>query len=283
MQTKPLNGVTQYVWSCYDVRTGEVIWEVAQPTTTVQTMFGTSVGPMEPNVIEYAIGQSPGGGGDPTHVTGVYLDFIGSGRLVKFDPITGGITGNYSIAPLTTGTYYMNGYCLSVQDLGASVPAANRYRLINWTTLGTLANLTTTTGTRIASNITWPINALPTCIDFESGVAATASTISKGGIYVDMNAYGIDIYTGAVLWNVTRAGETAYSASCIVADHGKFAILTEQGYFLCLNAKTGAEVWKSETIRLSMGRRRLWSIRRTNSIRPTLPASLQRHLRFQLG
>ncbi len=243
--TKPLNGVTQYVWSCYDVRTGEVYWETQLPTTSVTTMFGTSIGPMEPNVIEYAIGQSPGGGGDPTHITGVYLDYIGNSRLIKFDPITGGIYGNYSIAPLTTGTYYKNGYCLSVQDLGAAA-GAGRYRLINWTTLGTLATLTTSTGTRIASNISWPISNIPTCIDFEAGVAATAATISRGGIYVAMNAYGIDITTGAILWNVTREGETAYSASCIVADHGKFAILTEQGYFLALNSRTGAEVWKSE-------------------------------------
>jgi outer membrane protein assembly factor BamB len=242
--TKPLNGVTQYVWQCYDVRTGEVYWELEMPTTTVQTMFGTSIGAVEPTVIEYAIGQSPGGGGDPTHITGVSLDYIGNQRLIKFDPITGGIIGNYSIAPLTTGTYYMNGYCLSVQDLGAAA-GANRYRLINWTTLGSLANLTTATGTRIVSNTSWPINNLPTCIDFQAGVAATATTISKGGIYVGMNAYGVRLSDGQVLWNVTR-DETPYSASCIVADHGKFAILTEQGYFLALNINTGAEVWKSE-------------------------------------
>jgi outer membrane protein assembly factor BamB len=242
--TKPFNGETQYVWRCYDLRTGEVIWETKLPTTTVQTMFGTSIGPMEPNVIEYAIGQSPGGGGDPTHVTGVYIDYIGSQRLVKFDPFTGGITANYSIAPLANAVYYMNGYCLSVQDLGAAA-GANRYRLINWTTLGTLANLTTSTGTRVASNTSWPISSLPTCIDFQAGVAATAATISRGGIYVGMNAYGIRLSDGQVIWNVTR-DETPYSASCLVADHGKFAILTEQGYFLALNINTGAEVWKSD-------------------------------------
>ncbi len=240
--TKPLNGVTQFVWQCYDVRTGEINWEIQMPTTTIQTMFGTSTGAVEPTVIEYAIGQSPGGGGDPTHVTGVYLDYIANGRLIKFDPITGGITGNYSTAPINgTNVYYMNGYCLSVQDLGAAA-GANRYRLINWTTLGSSASF----ASRITGNISWPISNIPTCIDFTSGVAATASTVSRGGIYVAMNAYGIDISTGALLWNVTREGETAYSASCIVADQGKFAILTEQGYFLALNAKTGAEVWKSE-------------------------------------
>jgi outer membrane protein assembly factor BamB len=232
--TQPLNGVTQPQLSCYDIRTGEVYWNVALASASVA-----------PNVIEYAIGQSPGGGGDPTHVTGLYLDYIGGGRLIKWDPVTGAITGNYSISPLTTGTYYTNGYALSVQDLGAAA-GANRYRLINWTTLGTLANLTTTTGTRIVSNITWPVSSLPSVIDFQAGVAVNVATISRGGIYVAMNAYGIDINTGALLWNITREGETPYSGNTNVADHGKLAILTEQGYFLALNIRTGVEVWKSE-------------------------------------
>jgi outer membrane protein assembly factor BamB len=216
------------------------------PTVTVQSFFGTMISPVEPNLIEYSIGQNPGGGGDPTHITAANLLYIGGQRLLKYGPFTGSLQGNYSIAPLTNAVYYMNGYCLSVQDLGASA-GAQRYRLINWTTLGSLANLTTTTGTRIVSNITWPISSLPTCIDFEAGVAATASTLSKGGIYTDMNAYAINLQTGQVIWNVTRTGETVYSASCIVADHGKFAILTEQGYFVALNINTGAEVWKSDT------------------------------------
>jgi outer membrane protein assembly factor BamB len=242
---KVLNGASQYVWTCYDIRTGEVFWEQVMPTTVVQTFFGSMVSPVEPNVIEYAIGQNPGGGGDPTHITAANLLYIGGQRLLKYGPFTGSLQGNYSIAPLTSATYYMNGHCLSVQDLGASA-GANRYRLINWTTLGSLANLTTATATRVVSNISWPVSSLPTCIDFQAGVAATASTIQRGGIYVGMNAYGIRLSDGQVIWNVTREGETPYSASCIVADHGKFAILTEQGYFLALNINTGAEVWKSD-------------------------------------
>ncbi len=242
---KPLNGASNYVWRCYDLRTGEVYWEQVMPTTITQTMFGSMVAAVDPNVIEYAIGQNPGGGGDPTHITAVNLLYIGGQRLLKYGPFTGSLQGNYSIAPLTSATYYMNGYCLSVQDLGASA-GANRYRLINWTTLGTLANLTTATGTRIASNISWPVSSLPTCIDFQAGVAATAGTIQQGGIYTGMNAYGIRLSDGQVIWNVTRQGETPYSASCIVADHGKLAILTEQGYFVALNINTGAEVWKSD-------------------------------------
>ncbi len=227
--TKPLNGVTQPQLECYDVRTGQVYWDVALASASVA-----------PSVIEYAIGQSPGGGGDPTHITGIYLDYIGGSSLIKWDPVTGLMTGNYSISPLTAGgTYYMNGYCLSVQTINATT---GNYRLINWTTLGT----STTFASRIASNISWPISTIPTCIDFESNVAATVATISRGGMYAAMNAYAIDITTGNLLWNITREGETPYSANCICLDHGKFAILTEQGYFLCLNARTGAEVWKSD-------------------------------------
>lgn len=230
---KPLNGVSQPVFTCYNFQTGEVYWEETIPSG------------ITPNVIEYAIGQNPGGGGDPTHVTAISLLYIGGERLLKYGPFTGALTGNYSISPLTNAVYYMNGYCLSVQDLGASA-GAQRYRLINWTTQGTLANLTTSTGTRVISNTTWPISNLPTCIDFEAGVAATASTLSQGGIYVSMNAYAISLKTGQVLWNVTRQGETAYSGSCNLADHGKLAILTEQGYFIALDINTGAEKWKSD-------------------------------------
>jgi len=230
---KVLNGESQSVFTSYNFQTGEVYWEEAIPSG------------ITPSYIEYSIGQNPGGGGDPTHVTAINLLYIGGQRLLKYGPFTGALTGNYSIAPLANAVYYMNGYCLSVQDLGAAA-GAQRYRLINWTTLGTLANLTTTTGTRIISNITWPISSLPTCIDFQAGVAATASTVSRGGIYVDMNAYAISLTTGQILWNITRTGETVYSGNTNVADHGKIAILTEQGYFLALNINTGAEVWKSD-------------------------------------
>jgi hypothetical protein len=54
--------------------------------------------------------------------------------MYKVNPWTG-VATNISISTtpsLSSTTYYMNQYVLSIQDLGASA-GANRYRLINWT------------------------------------------------------------------------------------------------------------------------------------------------------
>jgi outer membrane protein assembly factor BamB len=228
--TKVFNGASQSVWQCYDIRTGEIYWEQTNVTRV-------------PTVIEYAFGQLGGGGGASDQTVTTSLVYIGSGLLVKYNPMTGAMTGNYSISPLTTGTYYKDGYALSVQTI-----STGNYRLINWTTTGTLANLTTTTGTRIISNITWPVSSLPTCVDYEAGIAASASAITKSGAYVGMTVYAVSLTTGQLLWNITLDGEIPYSGSCNVADHGIFAILTTKGYYLGLDLYTGKEVWTSDVM-----------------------------------
>ena len=65
-----------------------------------------------------------------------------------------------------TGKYYMNGYALTVQNLGGT----RGYRLINWTTLGTA----TTFAARIVNNITWPWADSGNTQDFGTGVAIAA-------------------------------------------------------------------------------------------------------------
>jgi hypothetical protein len=237
---KDVNGEAKPVWQSYDIRTGEVYWEHA--TAVASPAFGPSAATYyAPSYIEYATGLNPSGGGDPTGtITAVNLLFIGQGRLIKYYPFTGEVTANVSIAPLSSATYYMNGYALSVQNIGnVTVP---NYRLINWTTIGTSTNFTS----RIVSNVTWPFSSLGTAVDYNVGISALVSTISRGGAYVALNAMAADLKTGALLWNITREGETSYSASCVTADHGKLAILTEQGYYLALNLISGTEAWKSE-------------------------------------
>ena len=39
-----------------------------------------------------------------------------------------------------------------------------------------------------------------------------------------------------------------YTESCYVADHGKIAILTQNGYFYAYNLEDGSLAWKSETM-----------------------------------
>jgi hypothetical protein len=219
------------VWTRYDVRTGEVIWE------------NTAMANQAPSYIEYNIGAIPSGGGFPTHVTEVNFVYLGGGRLIKYRASTGIVRTNISISPLTTGTYYMNGYCLSVQDLGAA--AANltggRYRLINWTTLGTSTSLTS----RIISNKSWPISNVPHTIDYNVGIAAVVTNWQRAGVYYGINVTGISLSTGQVLWTKTIY-DAQYSGSTDIADHGKIATLTLNQGFFAFDLATGNLAWQSE-------------------------------------
>lgn len=217
------------VWTRYDVRTGEVIWE------------NTAMASQAPSYIEYNIGAIPSGGGFPTHVTEVNFVYLGSSRLIKYRASTGLVNTNVSIAPLTTGTYYMNGFCLSVQDLGANVSTANRYRLINWTTLGTSTNL----ASRIISNISWPISSVPNTIDYNVGIAASVVNWQRAGVYYGINVTGINLKTGDALWQKTIY-DAEYSGSTDIADHGKIAVLTLNQGFFAFDLFTGNLAWQGE-------------------------------------
>jgi hypothetical protein len=248
--TKPFDGVTQGVLQCYDIRTGEVYWELPVATTTTTMMGFVMTTAIAPTAIEYTTGAESVPGASESLSLSATLIYIGGGRLIKYDPWTGAVSGNYSISPLTTGTYYMNGYALSVQS------TSEGYRLINWTTLGSSSTL----DSRIISNITWPCSNLPTaqyvsavgvCVaDFETGTAAFVSRTTDPilGIYYGVNVTGISLTTGSKLWEVSLDDETTYSASCIIADHGKVAFLTQKGYWLAYYLSSGKLAWQSETM-----------------------------------
>jgi hypothetical protein len=146
---KPGGGISvpdRSYWRCYDIRTGELIWERALEP-------GESI----PQVIEYYdTGLLPGGavGTVHEHVTSIRLLSISGGYLRKYNPWTGAMVTNVSISPMTGtgGVYYKNGYVMGVQNLGTSIPVAERYRLIEWSTYGTSSNF----ASRVHSNITWP-------------------------------------------------------------------------------------------------------------------------------
>jgi len=233
-EPKPGSNMTLVTyWRCYDIQTGELYWE--RPLVT---------GESAPTVIEYALGGVGGGGGDPEQVATVRLLSISNGYLRKYNPYTGAMVNNISIAPMTGsgGTYYMNGYVLGIQDLG-SAAGAERYRLINWTTFGTNQNVT---GARLKSNTTYARSSLPTFIDWNVGYGATVSGISIQSVYSGMTVLGFNVKTGEQLWNQTLAGVTQYSGSCNVADHGKIAVLTEQGYMMAWDLYSGKLAWQSD-------------------------------------
>ena len=231
--TKVVNGEAVPVWECYDIRTGERIWQRTNVTTV-------------PTIIEYDIGLSaapvPGAGERPLKPEFLYM---GNGRLIKYSPSTGAVNLNVSIAPMTGngGTYYMRGCVLGVQDLGASA-GANRYRLINWTTIGTATNF----ADRIMGNTTWPWSTLGTTQDFGAGLAALVS----GGGRDDTQVRVADINTGKELWNTTTT-ESIYMTQTAVADHGKIAMLMRGGFYRAWDMRTGNVAWKSDLMTYPWG------------------------------
>jgi len=223
-------------WQCYDIRTGELYWEMQAPYVMAEVRGTLVPASITPTNIEYSIGAIPSGGGFPTHVTESTLIYIGNGQLIKYLPMTGIMDANISIAPLTTGKYYRNGYALSVQNLGGG-----NYRLINWTTLGTTSNF----ASRVVSNITWPWSSLPDYTDFNVGISATVTNWNRAGAYYATNVTAARLSDGQILWEDTIY-EAHYSGSCDVADHGKLAVLTLNKGFAVWDLQTGQLLYWTE-------------------------------------
>ncbi len=228
-KVNPTGPGSQMWWMCYDIRTGDSYWE--RPLYAGETA---------PNIIEYGSEALAVPGEDPKPATPNLLS-ISNGYLRKYDPLTGALICNVSIAPMTGsgGTYYMNGYVLGVQNLGTG----KGYRLINWTTYDTSANFTT----RIMSNTSYASSALPTRIDWQVGFGATVSSVSEGGAYVAMIVRGFNLYTGQQLWE-NRIDEPQYSGANHLADHGKIAVFTAKGRWYAYDLATGKQAWISETL-----------------------------------
>jgi len=235
------NPASQTYWQCYDIRTGEVFWE--RPLYAGETA---------PNLIEYPAGTSEVEGGQVNAVTPLLLS-ISNGYMRKYNPLTGVMTANVSIAPFTgivigngavtanNCIYYKNGYLLGVQDLGANA-STERYRLINWTTAGTSGNFTT----RVVSNTTYARSALPNefLIDWNVGIGCNIQSIRQGDIIIAMNITGFNLDTGVQIWN-RYVNAPQYSGSAQVSDHGKLAVVSSDGRVLAFDLKTGNDAWQT--------------------------------------
>ena len=266
--TKPFDGTTQSVLKCYDIRTGQVIWErTGLPTLTY---------------IEYGEGLPSVAGATASVGITPALVAIANNQLIKINPSTGAVSVNVSIPSFASNTYYMNGYVLSEQILNTTgglgapgTPTAGIYRLINWTTFGTSSNFTT----RITGNVTWPRAELFSTTfywgniqDYETGISflirepntwdfanygfpyVLVSYDNASGIRYNTRIAAYSQKTGATLWDIT-VPESVYSSGACVADHGKLVVLmrdsstgTGSGYFMCFDQSTGKLLWKSETM-----------------------------------
>lgn len=216
---EPFDGTTQNVWESYDIRTGQLYWQ------KVDIQFV-----QRPTFIMYQPPAGPVEGSQPYEVRPL-LGYIGGGQLIKYNPMNGDVVGNYSISPLTTGTFYKDPYALSIQTIGSGASA--QYRLINWTTMGTSTTLTS----RIVSNISWAWNQLPTTVDFQANIAVRAESTR-------IRTY--DLSTGNMLADVNTTIGYGTFAGPSLTDHGKFARRYNDGYWYCWDIRTGQQLWKSE-------------------------------------
>lgn len=242
--------VPSSVAQCYDLRTGEIYYEIP-----------TADGGVTPSYIAYPKGTgSEVPGAEATQTYSVELLSISGSFLYKVNPWTGAVT-NISIAttPSLSGTtYYRDSYCLSIQNLGNSTNP--NYRLINWTTMGnptqrvgstTVANFTA----RVGTNTSYARSSFPSLIDYTAGYGAVVSDITESqtsGIYQGMRIEGFNLWTGQSLWNVT-INEARYSGSCHIADHGKVAVLDQKGHFIAFDLATGKQAWISEQMEYPWG------------------------------
>ncbi len=225
--TKAYNGVTQSVWQCYDLRTGEIYWELTGITQV-------------PTVVTYnSVTSSVPGAEQTGQGTNTYsLMYVGTNRLIKYNPWNGAVTLNISTPTFRSSTYYAEPFVLSIQS------TTEGYRLINWTTSGS----STTFSTRVLSNVSYPFASLGTC-DYESMIAVSSGSITLNGTGHPTGQYlmAASLTTGQLLWNVTT-DDIFFSTSTGVADHGKYAVRILGGWWDCWDLQTGQLAWKSETL-----------------------------------
>jgi hypothetical protein len=240
-QTVTKENGTSYA-QCYDLRTGEIYYEIPNGITPSMIAYVNPVANPETIAGEEIASQT----------WSVELLSLSGSYLRKINQWTGQLTGNYSIAPLSGGVFHnqIGGYVLNIQDLGAAA-GSQRYRLINWTTRGTLANLTTSTGTRIISNTTYQRSSLPTFQDYENNMGAVV-TDSYGGSY-PANGQPFDslrwqiictfykLSTGEVTYNISTSTypDILYHSGPVIMDHGKVAAMAQGGYFVIFDGFTG--------------------------------------------
>jgi hypothetical protein len=168
---------------------------------------------------------------------------------LKWNPATGALSANVSISPLSDATYYMPGYALSVQDLGAAAANATggRYRLINWTTYGSSSNFTS----RIAGNVSFPRSSFSSmAFDYDAGIGVYCWWAMPPGPQwcIGHEIQSIDLRTGNVLWYDMNNETTSENVqgSAIVCDRGKFAFGAHGRVWTCWDARTGKKLWTSE-------------------------------------
>jgi hypothetical protein len=209
---KEVNGELVSVWECYDLRTGEVYWDLTDVSGA-------------PTQILYELGASePVPGAEASVRAGIYLVSISGGTLRKYDPWDGDLSLEIDLPDgFGTNDMYNNEWVMSVQNLGGG-----NYRLINWSMAGSTRDFEE----RIYSNASWPISGLGTVRDYEEGLVVNTFmgwNVPPGpqwGIGTHFQVY--DMFTGQELWvfatNDTKTYTTQTGGSTWICKRGILAI-----------------------------------------------------------
>jgi hypothetical protein len=236
-----IEGVPTSCAVCYDLRTGVQYYAIPVSAGGITPSWVAYVNPVaNPDTIA---GEEIG-----SATWSVELLSLSGSYLRKINPTTGALAGNYSITPLSGGTFtnQIGGYVINIQDLGAAA-GDQRYRLINWTTRGTSNSLTT----RIVSNTTYQRSSLPTYTDWEDDIGAVVTdTFGQSnpqyGQPFDKLRWQIvcqfyKLSTGALTYNITTTEypDILYHSGPVMLDHGKVAALAQGGYFVFFDGFTG--------------------------------------------
>ncbi len=243
------------VAACYDLRTGEVFYEIP-----------TASGGVTPTHIAYWAGVDASvPGAEAAASLGVELHTISGGRLYKINPLTGQVTVNVSLPALQNFEYfYRDGYYLSftpyqniqVNNSGIVLTKARTGFLVNWSEQGSSTNFTS----RIASNISVTIQLSYRTLyeigaygdlgayDPDTGITINQNRFILGGYY-GSSLEAVDLISGRALWNWTsdvNAMESAYRPTNAWARHGIYVAEMERGYWQAWDERTGRILWKSD-------------------------------------
>jgi hypothetical protein len=258
--SKAINGQVQAVWESYDLRTGQVYWDIIAPTVTVPGRFGgTSTVTLAPSFISYEKSDSETvPGATATQGYSVYLVGLNGGRLYTWDPYTGSIVVNVSVS-VSSATVTNAPYVISLENYGTS--SAPNYHLINWTVAGSSSSF----ASRVISNITYGQMAPYTQdgvttyynmtsignFDLDAGIAVYTWWATPPGPQWCIGHFfqAVDMRTGQTLWidsNNDTTTENIQGAGFGLVDRGKVAFGAHDMAWSCWDARTGQKLWTSE-------------------------------------
>ncbi len=258
--TKSLNGGPAQTYAeCYDIRTGEVYYDILAFSTSQPS--GTGITPTHITYWDPTASTVPGEIADATFtvelntIMNTGTNAAPNWRLFKINPLTGAVTANVSIPTFRyPEMMFSNGFYLSYDYTGAANTAAERGTLYNWSSQGSGNNFTARIQKQV--NVTIPhskrayapsdIYGFLGAYDPEAGITVIQSRFLYGNVY-GYELVGVNLDTAQVLWNYSSPASemtSAYRPTNGWARHGRYIAQMELGVIKAWDIRTGAVLWE---------------------------------------